>query len=124
MIEKVGFYNHTFFYHLESFKPDEDGIAMLQSMGFSRSQCVLALKNTDNNIERAADWIFSHPDEINSEEYPTSSNAPLVQALPESQFVDGCPGKYVNSFVELINLRYSGEFLIRIFSDLQNQSTN
>jgi ubiquitin carboxyl-terminal hydrolase 5/13 len=52
-------------YFAETFKPNEEGVAMLQSMGFSRSQCVKALQNTDNNVERAADWIFSHPDEIN-----------------------------------------------------------
>lgn len=39
---------------------------MLESMGFTRAQCIKALQNTDNNVERAADWIFSHPDEINS----------------------------------------------------------
>lgn len=42
----------------------EEGIMMLQSMGFNRAQAMKALESTNNNIERAADWIFSHTDEI------------------------------------------------------------
>nr|CAG4646044.1 EOG090X0181 [Macrothrix elegans] len=71
-----------------SFQPDEDGIAMLQSMGFTRSQCIKALQNTDNNVERAADWIFSHPDEINSTDDTPPQAAP--QAAPSGpSFRDG-----------------------------------
>ena len=33
-------------------------------MGFSRDKAILALKKTDNNVERAVDWIFSHMDEL------------------------------------------------------------
>lgn len=81
-------------YFPETFKPNEEGVAMLQSMGFSRSQCVKALQNTDNNVERAADWIFSHPDEINSDDFTpalsaTPANAPTVS---EPTFSDGPPG--------------------------------
>jgi ubiquitin carboxyl-terminal hydrolase 5/13 len=81
-------------YFAETFKPNEEGVAMLQSMGFSRSQCVKALQNTDNNVERAADWIFSHPDEINSDDFTpalsaTPANAPTVS---EPTFSDGPPG--------------------------------
>ena len=32
--------------------------------GFNRAQAIKALEETNNNIERAADWIFSHTDEI------------------------------------------------------------
>ena len=77
-----------------TFKPDEEGVAMLQSMGFSRSQCVKALKNTDNNVERAADWIFSHPDEINSDDCTPVVSASTVSAPSASEptFTDGPPG--------------------------------
>lgn len=77
-----------------TFKADEEGVAMLQSMGFSRSQCVKALQNTDNNVERAADWIFSHPDEINSDDCapaPSATSA-TTSALSEPTFIDGPPG--------------------------------
>ena len=40
----------------------EDNIAMVMSMGFSADQARTALRNTDNNVERAIEWIFSHPD--------------------------------------------------------------
>eukprot|EP00092_Neocalanus_flemingeri_P016514 GFUD01017868.1.p1 GENE.GFUD01017868.1~~GFUD01017868.1.p1 ORF type:complete len:808 (-),score=284.71 GFUD01017868.1:1858-4281(-) len=40
----------------------EEVIAMVMSMGFSREQAEMALRNTDNNVERAIEWIFSHPD--------------------------------------------------------------
>ena len=73
---------------LGSFKPNEEGVSMLQAMGFTRSQCIKALQNTDNNVERAADWIFSHPDEINSEDV-ASSPAIVVE---ESHINDGPPG--------------------------------
>ena len=38
--------------------PDEEAIAMVMSMGFSRDQAEMGLRNTDNNMERAVDWIF------------------------------------------------------------------
>merc|ERR1712117_220729 len=40
----------------------EEVIAMVMSMGFSKDQAEMALRNTDNNVERAIEWIFSHPD--------------------------------------------------------------
>ena len=30
-------------------------------MSFTRELAINALKMTDNNIERAVDWIFAHP---------------------------------------------------------------
>ena len=40
----------------------EEVIAMVMSMGFSKEQAETGLRNTDNNVERAIEWIFSHPD--------------------------------------------------------------
>ena len=37
---------------------------MLMDMSFTREQAIKALKETDNNMERAVDWIFSHPDDL------------------------------------------------------------
>jgi len=78
-----------------SFKPNEEGVSMLQAMGFTRSQCIKALQNTDNNVERAADWIFSHPDEINSEDV-ASSPAIVVE---ESHINDGPPAYELAAFI-------------------------
>lgn len=43
------------------------------AMGFTPEQATKALKNTENNVERAMDWIFSHADDMETEE--TASTA-------------------------------------------------
>ncbi|XP_055364247.1 ubiquitin carboxyl-terminal hydrolase 13 isoform X5 [Betta splendens] len=43
--------------------PPEESIAILTSMGFPRAHSIRALKATNNNLERALDWIFTHPEE-------------------------------------------------------------
>lgn len=40
--------------------PPEESIAILTSMGFPRRHTLQALKATNNNLERALDWIFTH----------------------------------------------------------------
>lgn len=49
---------------IAAFTPDANGLEMLVGMGFNVSQATKALKETNNNIERAADWIFSHQMEV------------------------------------------------------------
>ncbi|CAH0548002.1 unnamed protein product [Brassicogethes aeneus] len=61
---------------------DQDSVDTIVAMGFTPEQAVKALKATDNNVERAMDWIFSHPDDL---------EAPGSPAQPE--FNDG-DGKY------------------------------
>ena len=43
---------------MSSFVPNADGLAMLEAMGMATKKCIKALKETDNNVERAVDWIF------------------------------------------------------------------
>ncbi|XP_048108870.1 LOW QUALITY PROTEIN: ubiquitin carboxyl-terminal hydrolase 13 [Alosa alosa] len=43
-------------------QPPEESIAILTSMGFPRHHTIRALRATNNNLERALDWIFTHPD--------------------------------------------------------------
>ena len=57
----------------------EENTAMVMSMGFSLSQAQLALRNTANNVERAVEWIFSHPE---AEEGPTAAAAAGGQGEP------------------------------------------
>ncbi|XP_071446466.1 ubiquitin carboxyl-terminal hydrolase 5 [Hetaerina americana] len=52
----------------QSMEVDEDGIQTIMGMGFTRAQAVKALRATGNNIERAADWIFSHLEELDAVE--------------------------------------------------------
>ncbi|KAM6962866.1 ubiquitin carboxyl-terminal hydrolase 13 isoform 2-T2 [Aplochiton taeniatus] len=44
-------------------QPPEESISILTSMGFPRRHTTQALKATNNNLERALDWIFTHPEE-------------------------------------------------------------
>nr|CAD7575886.1 unnamed protein product [Timema californicum] len=67
-----------------NFIPNEEALIMIMSMGFTRVQATRALRATDNNVERAADWIFSHQSELDLEE---SETQPLVNNEP--QFSDG-----------------------------------
>lgn len=42
---------------------------MIMSMGFERNHVISALKATENNLDRALDWIMSHgPEETNPTE--------------------------------------------------------
>lgn len=50
-----------------AFAPDPEALPMIMSMGFTRDQAVKALKATDNNVERAVDWIFSHQGELDAD---------------------------------------------------------
>lgn len=51
---------------LLDFSPNEEAAAMIMAMGFERNHVVNALKATENNLDRALDWIMSHgPDEAN-----------------------------------------------------------
>ncbi|EER04876.1 Ubiquitin carboxyl-terminal hydrolase A, putative [Perkinsus marinus ATCC 50983] len=43
-----------------------DAVVMLTSMGFSDRQAKAALKATSNNVERAADWLFSRTDDLDA----------------------------------------------------------
>lgn len=52
-----------------AFIPSPDGLEMLQSMGFTAQQATKGLKETDNNVERAADWLFSHQSELDAMDF-------------------------------------------------------
>jgi len=65
-----------------AFVPDEQSVEQLINFGFTRAQCVKALKSTSGNMERAADWLFNHPNDNGEEESPAadgpSRNEPLA----------------------------------------------
>lgn len=43
--------------------PDPEKIEMLGAMGFNAPQAKKALKETGGDLERAVEWLFSHPDD-------------------------------------------------------------
>ncbi|KAJ8964324.1 hypothetical protein NQ314_004994 [Rhamnusium bicolor] len=60
------------------FVPNPESLTTIISMGFTSDQATKALRATDNNVERAMDWIFSHQDELDD-----------VGSPPTSAFSDG-----------------------------------
>lgn len=82
-----------------AFVPDPSGLEMLMGMGFNAGQATKALKETNNNIERAADWIFSHQMEIDNLEdgieNEASDNASAPQAAAQSTYRDGDSRKFL-----------------------------
>lgn len=57
------------------FVADQAALEMVMGMGFTREQATKALKATDNNLERAVDWIFSHQTEIDAQETDGASSS-------------------------------------------------
>lgn len=45
-------------------------------MGFNRNQALKALKETGNNLERAADWLFSRAGELEAMELDVEADKP------------------------------------------------
>ncbi|GAB1862828.1 Ubiquitin carboxyl-terminal hydrolase [Camponotus japonicus] len=61
----------------DTFVADQAALEMVTAMGFTREQATKALKATNNNLERAADWIFSHQAELDAQD--TDSTATPTQ---------------------------------------------
>jgi len=77
------------------FVPNAEAVLTIQSMGFTPAQAKKALQATENNVERAVDWIFSHPDELNSIiENANSLGSP--QPKVQLNVTDGPPSKFQN----------------------------
>lgn len=62
-----------------NFVPNEDAVSMIMTMGFTQVQSIRALKATDNNVERAVDWIFSHQAELDSEDTQGAAAEPTFR---------------------------------------------
>lgn len=77
-----------------AFAADADAVMMIISMGFTEQQAKIALEKTSNNLEAAAEWIFTNSDELNtiSVSAPTAV-ASQVTSEPASNYKDG-DGKY------------------------------
>ncbi|XP_064461115.1 ubiquitin carboxyl-terminal hydrolase 5-like [Ornithodoros turicata] len=71
-----------------AFIADPAALATVMSMGFTREQSAKALKATDNNVERAIDWIFSHANELDSSSMEVAAEVPVGPNIKDG------PGKY------------------------------
>ncbi|KAI9818304.1 MAG: hypothetical protein M1832_004422 [Thelocarpon impressellum] len=64
---------------------DPEKIEMLGSMGFGPAQCRKALKETAGDMERAVEWLFSHPDDQGeSEAGGETTGAQVSKEVPGS----------------------------------------
>lgn len=115
------------------FEPDPNGLEMLMGMGFNTAQATKALKETNNNIERAADWIFSHQmeiDDLESGEPQSNENAGAAAAASaQSQYRDGDSRTYLvyanlkkNLFRSLIIFLLSEYKLVGFISHMGSSS--
>ncbi|KAJ1979411.1 ubiquitin C-terminal hydrolase Ubp14, partial [Dimargaris verticillata] len=69
---------------------DEGAVGMLVDMGFSRAQATRALQATDQQMERAVEWLFNHPDGGADEEIdstPTAAAAVATTSMPTNPMV-------------------------------------
>jgi len=98
---------------------NEEAVENLTSMGFTRSQVLKALSSTDNNVERAADWLFSHMDQLESMDI--DSGAPAVAATTSNlkQGLRDGPANYkLLGFISHIgNSTSSGHYVCHIKKD-------
>ena len=74
-----------------------ESVMMLTSMGFDAAAANAALKSCSGNLERAADWLFSHSDDLQSAiaavNNAQSSNVDADTAAAVNATFDG-PGEY------------------------------
>ena len=79
--------------------PPRDLIEMMMSMGLPEKKSIKALKECDNNVERAIDWAFSHDD---VEEEPEDSVMADEDAgeSPDTEYASKSGGVYnLQSFI-------------------------
>ena len=75
--------------------PDPAHVAELASLGFTPKQATGALKACDGNKERAADWIFSHLDDLDSAvDAALDASAPPPAAPPADDDLDDGDATY------------------------------
>lgn len=50
----------------KEFIANPDALSSIEAMGFTPTQALKALQATENNLERAVDWIFSHAEQLDA----------------------------------------------------------
>lgn len=89
---------------------DPQSIEALGNMGFSAPQARQALKETGGDMERAVDWLFSHPDAVgdfgddaaappDASAAATSGSNAAVPAAPGGEPLDTAPAKFTLSSI-------------------------
>nr|XP_042913406.1 ubiquitin carboxyl-terminal hydrolase 5-like [Parasteatoda tepidariorum] len=69
-----------------NFNADPEAIATIVSMGFTPAQALKALEATNNSLERAVDWIFSHAEEMETDSVAETEVKPHFRDGSESMY--------------------------------------
>lgn len=67
---------------------------MMVEMGLPDKLCKKALRNCDNNVERAIEWAFSHMDDPDDENDVVMNNQEAVAADISEQYLCNKPGVF------------------------------
>ena len=75
-----------------------EALGMLSAMGFTERQCKAALEACQGSVERAADWLFSHADDLekavgeveNNQKEPSNNST----SQPDTGKYEDGPGSY------------------------------
>ena len=102
--------------------PSEDLIGQVMEMGFSKPQAIKALKNSANDVARAIDWLFSHPDDDGSEDAApagdSNASAGAATAVSTASLPDG-KGRYqLFAFISHMgSSTMSGHYVVHVLKD-------
>lgn len=98
------------------FRADPSSLDTLMGMGFNELQAIKALKATNNNIERATDWIFSHQGDLDAME---TEDEPVNQEQPKTHR-DGEPKYKLVGFISHMGTSSQvGHYVCHILKDNQ-----
>lgn len=100
-------------------KYDEESINSIISFGFTRKQAIKALEATNNNLERAADWIFSHSDELMDTDDNESESASASTASASSpEYRDGNGTYKLVGFISHMGTNANvGHYVVHLLKD-------
>ncbi|PGH17008.1 hypothetical protein AJ79_01392 [Helicocarpus griseus UAMH5409] len=70
---------------------DPDKIAQLNEMGIEAAKARKALRETDGDVMRAVDWVFSHPDDVDMADDSAGSTGGGARETPGSK---GLPAEF------------------------------
>jgi ubiquitin carboxyl-terminal hydrolase 5/13 len=73
-----------------------ESLGMLSAMGFTERQCKAALEACQGSVERAADWLFSHAEDLEKavDEVENQKEASNSNSQPDSEKYEDGPGRY------------------------------
>jgi len=73
---------------------DPEKLAMLESMGFGGPKAIKALKETGGDVERAIEWLFSHPEDNGEDVAAEADSAGAPEAEKKEAGSSELPAKF------------------------------